>query len=210
MDTKQIQNNLKDIPYKVRYYQKDQTIFHLMEEADYLGIVLSGYVQAQKMFPNGSQVNVSDRNKGDIIGPAAVFSKDHKYPCDIIALEDSEILLIRKEDMISLMQKDERILQNFAQEISTATYMLQQRLELLSYNGIAQKIAFYLLIRERQTEKNKIRIPGSVSNWAMIMNVSRTSLHRELKKMNDEGIVSYSSPFIIINDINTLQEMLDR
>ena len=74
-------------------------------------------------------------------------------------------------------------------ELATSTYMLQQRLELLSYSGIAQKAACFLLIQSRQTGKKVVRIPKSVSNWAMIMNVSRSSLHRELKKLETDGVV---------------------
>ena len=35
--------------------------------------------------------------------------------------------------------------------IASATYLLQQRLELFSYSGIAQKAAFWLLIQARKT-----------------------------------------------------------
>ena len=84
--------------------------------------------------------------------------------------------------------------------------MLQQRLELLSYSGIAQKAAFFLLIQARQTGKNQIRIPESVSNWAMTMNVSRPSLHRELKKLESENIIAYKSPVIEILDADALQK----
>ena len=43
----------------------------------------------------------------------------------------------------------------------------------------------------RQSGKRVIRIPDSVSNWAMVMNVSRSSLHRELKKMETDGVIKY-------------------
>jgi CRP-like cAMP-binding protein len=86
--------------------------------------------------------------------------------------------------------------------------MLQQRLELLSYSGIAQKAAFYLLIKSRQSGKNVVRIPGTVTSWAMSMNVSRPSLHRELRKLEAEGIISYTPPIIKINDFEALMEVL--
>lgn len=100
-----------------------------------------------------------------------MFSKSQKYPCDIVSLEPATIIVFRREAFLLLLQKDLRIMKNFMTELATTTYMLQQRLELLSYNGIAQKAAFYLLIQARQSGKNVIRIPDSVSNWAMVMNV---------------------------------------
>ena len=174
---------LEGAPHHIQYYDKGEIIFHLMDSATRIGIILEGRVEAQKSFPNGSQINVSVRLPGEIIGPAAVFSKSQKYPCDIVALEPTNIMMFRRDDLLHLMQRDVRILENLTTEIASAAYMLQQRLELLSYNGIAQKAAFWLLMQVRQSGKDTVRIPESVSKWAMLMNVSRPSLHREHKQI---------------------------
>ena len=179
-----------------------------MDSALRIGIILEGRVEAQKSFPNGSQVNVSVRVPGEMIGPAAVFSKSQRYPCDIVALEPATLMILRKEDLLSLMQKDVQILKNFTTEIASSTYMLQQRLELLSYNGIAQKAAFWLLMQIRQSGKTTVRIPDSISKWAMIMNVSRPSLHREMKKMEDGGIIRYTGKAIEVLNPDELQSVL--
>ena len=208
--TKELRDDLEAVPHHIQCYDKGETVFHLMEDANRIGVILEGRVQAQKSFPNGSQVNVSLRNPGDMIGPAAVFSRSQKYPCDVVSLEPATIMMFRREDILMLLQKDLRIMKNFMAELATATYMLQQRLELLSYSGIAQKAAFYLLIQARQSGNHAIRIPGSVSNWAMIMNVSRSSLHRELKKLEADGIISYDPPTIKIHDPEALQNVLSK
>ncbi len=207
---KELRDDLEAVPHHIQCYDKGETVFHLMEDANRIGVILEGRVQAQKPFPNGSQVNVSVRNPGEMIGPAAVFSKSHQYPCDVVSLEPTTIMMFRREDILLLLQKDLRIMKNFMTELATATYMLQQRLELLSYSGIAQKAAFYLLIQARQSGINAIRIPDSVSNWAMIMNVSRSSLHRELKELEAKGIISYAPPVIEILDQAALQDVLSK
>lgn len=199
---------LEETPHHIQCYDKEETIFHLMDPALRIGIILEGRVEAQKSFPNGSQVNVSVRGPGEMIGPAAVFSKSQRYPCDIVALEPATLMMLRKEDLLSLMQKDVKILQNFTTEIASATYMLQQRLELLSYSGIAQKAAFWLLMQVRQTGKTAVQIPDSMSRWAMIMNVSRPSLHREMKKLEEEGIIRYEGKNIYVLDPDGLQAVL--
>ncbi len=86
--------------------------------------------------------------------------------------------------------------------------MLQQRLELLSYSGIAQKAAFWLLMQIRQSGKATVKIPGSMSKWAMIMNVSRPSLHREMKKLEEDEIVRYTGKTIEILNPDKLQSVL--
>ena len=205
---KELRDDLEATPHHIQCYDKEETIFFLMEEASRIGLVLEGHAQAQKSFPKGSQVNVSLRGPGELIGPAAVFSSARKYPCDVVAAEPATVMMFRREDLLSLMQKDVRILENLMTEIASATYMLQQRLELLSYNGIAQKAAFWLLTQARQTGKNRVAIPGSVSKWSMMMNVSRPSLHRELKNLELRDIISYEPPAILIRDAEKLQQIL--
>ena len=207
---KELREDLEAVPRHIQCYDKGETILRLMEDANRIGILLEGRAQAQKPFPNGSQVNVSVRVPGDMIGPAAVFSLSHKYPCDVVALEPVTIMMFRKEDILVLLQRDMRILENFATEIASAAFMLQQRVELLSYSGIAQKASCYLLMQARQSGNKQIQIPDSVSNWAMVMNVSRSSLHRELKKMETEGMIKYAPPVIEILDVESLQKALNQ
>ena len=199
---------LEETPHHIQCYDKEETIFHLMDPASRIGIILEGRAEAQKAFPNGSQVNVSVRCPGEMIGPAAVFSKSQRYPCDIIALEPTTLMVFQKANLLSLMQKNVQILQNFTTEIATATYMLQQRLELLSYSGIAQKAAFWILMQIRQTGKTTVNIPDSISRWALILNVSRPSLHREMKKLEEGGIIRYTGKTIEVLQQDDLQSVL--
>ena len=206
----ELQKILKSTAHHTQSFDKGETIFHLMEPAAQIGIILKGSVEAQKPFPNGSQINVSVKRSGEMIGSAAAFSVDAVYPCDIVAVEPCDMMLFRKEDLLTLMQKDVRILENFTTEIASAAYMLQQRLELLSYNGIAQKAAVWLLMRSRKSQTDTVRIPGSVSRWAMTLNVSRPSLHRELKRLADNDMICYAPPFITILDRQALQDLLNQ
>lgn len=194
--------------HHVERYDKGEVIFRMMDVATSVGVIVEGRVEAQKTFPNGSQVNVSVRTVGEMIGPAAVFSRGQRYPCDIVALEPTAVMTLHRDDLLGLMQHDVRILQNFTCEIASATYMLQQRLELLSYGGIAQKAAFWLLVQERETASCHVRIPGSVTKWAQVLNVSRPSLHRELGKLEERGVIAYAPPVIKILDRDALQDVL--
>lgn len=204
----QLRNSLAEVPQHIQCYEKEETVFQFMEEASRIGIIMEGRVRSLKPFPNGSQVNVSVRHPGDMIGPAAAFSANQHYPCDVVAEVPTTVMMFRKDDILLLFQKDIRILENFTREMATAAYMLQERLELLSYSGIAQKAAYYLLMQKKRTGKGDVHIPESVSNWAQVLDVSRPSLHRELKKMEVEGMISYQPPIVRILDEESLQSVL--
>ena len=188
LSQKQIGTLLEGIPYTIMDYQKEETVFYPMETAEQVGVILQGKVQSYKQFPNGNQINVTIRTKGDIIGPAAAFSVQRKYPFGVIALEETKVLMFRRGDYLHLLQSDPRLVENAFSEIATITYLLQQRLELLSYHGISQKIAFYLLSESLQNGTDTVSIPDSMAKWALMMNVSRPSLYRELKKLDEQGI----------------------
>ena len=205
----ELEERLEEIPHHLQQYKKNETIFYSLEDANHIGILLSGRVQSQKTFPNGSQINVTVRHPGEMIGHGAAFSYSRKYPCDVIALEECSIMIFKREDMLLLMQKDIRILENFTKELASSTFMLQQRLELLSYNGIAQKAAFYLLTKQRELNINKITIP-SMTKWAMILNVSRPSLHREIKRLENEHLIRSHDHVIDILDKEGLQDILSK
>jgi Mn-dependent DtxR family transcriptional regulator len=44
----------------------------------------------------------------------------------------------------------------------------------------------------------------------MLMNVSRPSLHRELRKLEEAGIIAYVPPMITIIDADALQDVLSQ
>ena len=63
---KDLRAYLEETPHHIQCYDKEETIFHLMDPALKIGIILEGRVEAQKSFPNGSQVNVSVRIPGEL------------------------------------------------------------------------------------------------------------------------------------------------
>ena len=206
LTSEELQNILDT--HTVHSFNKGEIIFHAMQKAQQLAIILDGKVEAQKTFPNGNHINVSIFQQGEMIGTASVFSQS-PYPCDIVALSKVSLLILHKNDLLSLMQSNITILENITCELAIKTYKLQQRLELLSYSGIAEKLAFWLLMQQRQTGKSRITIPRSVSNLATFMNVSRTSLHRELARLSSQRIIAYSPPYIDILDEDGLLEILE-
>ncbi len=210
MPAAELKEALERIPHRVQRYEKGETIFRLMEPALRIGVILEGRAEAQKIFPNGSQVKVSAKGPGDMIGAAAAFSRIRRYPCSIVSLGPSTVMMVQRDDLLGLLQKDARMLEHFITQISTAAYMLQQRLELFSYSGIAQKAACWILMQARQTGKATVCVPGSVSNWAMMLNVSRPSLHRELTRLERSGIISCDPPAITILNEGALQNVLSR
>lgn len=53
-----------------------------------------------------------------------------------------------------------------------------------------------------------IPIPGSIVKMSLIMNVSRTTLHREIRNLEENGLIRYQNKIIEIRDSQGLRELL--
>ena len=208
LSVQEVEILFSSVRYKIKRYEKDQPIFHLMDDADRVAIILHGSAQAQKIFPGGNSMQVTVGRQGDMLGQAAMFSEQRKYPVELTALEPSELLMLDRENVLKLLHADDRVLDAFLSELGTAAFQLQWRIELLSYSGIRQKIAFFLLSRSMQSGSPVVRIPGSITKWALSINVSRPSLHRELRALENEGLISAAAPSITIRDPQALRRIL--
>ena len=67
-----------------------------------------------------------------------------------------------------------------------------------------------MLLQRRKTNSDRIQIPESITKWSMMMNVSRPSLHRELKRLETQGIIRYETHTIEILDPDSLQAVLSQ
>lgn len=209
LSIEEIKTIIGNISCYIKHYEEGETVYHLMSKADRIGIILKGRVQAQKIIPNGNQFNFSVRQAGELLGPAAAFSDVRKYPFEVKAMETTDILTFERTGLLQMLQSDVRLMDNFISELASANFLLQQRLELLTYNAIQQKIAFYLLMASKESGKAAVSIPSSMTRWALMMNVSRPSLHRELKKMEGHDLIRYSPPVIEILDFDGLWQVLE-
>ena len=191
-----------------RKFQTGETVFHVSDEAKQMAVILSGRRKVEKLLPNGSYITIAVKKCGDMIGEAAVFSRVALYPCEITAEAESELLFINKEVMLKLLSEYPDTLSSFLTELSSMTYALQQRVELLSYSGICEKIAFFLLSQYKVTKDTRIKIPGSITSMSEQLKVSRTSLHREMAKLKKQNIIAIEKGYIRILDIAALNKLL--
>ncbi len=191
-----------------RKYEAGESIFHASDDARHMAIILSGQVKVEKILPNGTYLAIAVKKCGDMIGEAAVFSRVALYPCELTAETESELVFLQKEVMLQVLSDYPDVLSNFLRELSSMTYALQQRVELLSYSGICEKIAFFLLTQYNITKDPRIKIPSSITGMSEQLKVSRTSLHREISKLKKQNIIAIEKSYIRILDIAALKELL--
>ena len=85
---------------------------------------------------------------------------------------------------------------------------LEKMIELFSFYSIRDKIAFSLINDLSAREGVEIILPFTKTAWAEYLNVSRTSLSRELKSMELDGIIKVNGNKIIPLDIGELNKVM--
>jgi CRP-like cAMP-binding protein len=77
---------------------------------------------------------------------------------------------------------------------------LNRKLELLVLKGMREKLASFLLNESKERGSNMFQILHNRTELADFLNVSRTSMCRELARMKDEGLIDfYANSFKLIN-----------
>ena len=199
---------LAKINYRIREFKENEIIFSINQPADTLGIILEGSVDVKKDFLSGKVITVTTRGQFDLLADAAMFAGTQYYPGTLFACKPSRIFLLHRKDLLQLFTLDQAIMLNFLCSVSNRMLALNQKIEILSLSSIQSKIAHFL-ITESQTRRSKvITLPFSKKAWAEHLNVSRTSLSRELKQLAAADLISFHNRTIHINQLDKLNELL--
>jgi CRP-like cAMP-binding protein len=205
-----IQKFLLGAEYKIGHYGKNEFIFRMDQPINYIGIILKGSVEMQKIFQSGKVLNLIYKEQGELFAEGAIFSSIPTYPCQVISREKTEILLIPKQQLILALYSDKILLANFLSLLSDKLVMLNRKIELLAYCSIQSKIAFSLL-HCVSTDKNAniIELPYTKKTWAEHLNVSRPSLCRELTNLCRANVIQMDNRTITILERSKIEKMLN-
>lgn len=199
---------LAKIHYRIREYRENEIIFSVNQPADTLGIILEGCVDVKKDFLSGKVITVTTRSQFDLLADAAMFSGARYYPGTIFACKPSKIFLLHKQDLLQLFTLDQAIMLNFLCSVSNRMLALNQKIEILSLSSIQSKIAHFLVTQSQAQRSEIITLPFSKKSWAEHLNVSRTSLSRELRWLETANLIAFCNRTIHIKQLTKLSELL--
>ena len=186
------EENLKtlliELKYKVKKFNKNEIVAFRGDEIEELIIVAQGEVCAEMQKLNGDSIVVDRLPEGSVLAGAFIFGKDNRFPVDVVAVSDSELIYISKDEVIKMFQLNERLLQNYLGEISNKTQFLSKKIWFSFTNkSINNKLIAYLL--NNMNRNNHVLLQNSMKEIAQMFGVARPSLSRVLKEFIDEGVV---------------------
>jgi len=178
---------LNEITCQTKLFKEGEWIAQQGDPVDALYIVLKGSAKTEMISNSGTIISIETISAPNLLAPAFLFAADNRFPVDIVALEDCEIVLISKESIVKQFSCNETFLQGFMKFNSNRVHFLSERLKLLSTKTIKGKLAQYILAR---TNDMHFTLDRKLTDLADYFGVTRPSLSRSLSEMMDEGIIS--------------------
>jgi len=193
--------------YIIKRYSKGNLVFLEGHKCEEIGILLKGLLKVQTLYPSGKSLTFFQLKPVEIFGEVIVFSKTSKCPATISAIEDSEIIFIKKWDLISCSSNCHQFMENFLGLLSDRLLTLNKKVKMLSLENIRQKIRNFLMEEYEEQKSNIIKVFLSRKDMAQYMGIQRPSLSRELSKMREEGIIEFDRKSIIIKNVSALNKL---
>ena len=203
-----LQAILEDIHFQVHRFEKNSLIVSSGEECLDLIIVLSGQVKGEMTDYTGKTIKIEDIEAPRPLAAAFLFGKNNYFPVSVIANCEVELLSIPKAEFLKVLQKDQRILTNYLNSISSRAQFLSQRIRFLSFKTIRQKIAHYLLGLAGDRLAT-IELPLSQVQLAEFFGVTRPALARAMGELSQEGFIEVQRRTIRILDKQRMNNLLN-
>ena len=124
---------------KKKTYVKREVILDEEDTPNYMYIIFSGKVRVVLLSEEGKEHIISIHKRGDYFGEMALFD-GKTSPATIIAIEESEIALLAKEDFESFIVQNKRVLQLFITMLCLRLRESWMMLKIMSFHTAEQRV----------------------------------------------------------------------
>lgn len=169
----------------LRAYGKDQTILEEGSKADTFGIVLNGKAQVEKYDYRGNRNIFATLLPGQLFAESFAFSEIEILTVQVRAAEDSRVLLLRAEDILSKPS----FLKNLLWAMANKNILFDHRIEVISKRRTREKLLAYLHLQRELCQSFSFAIPYNRQELADYLGVDRSGLSVEIRKLQNQGIL---------------------
>jgi len=193
--------------FRVKKFQAGSLISQSGETVNSLMVVTKGVVKGEMVDYTGRVIKIEDIPAPGAIASAFMFGNRNKFPVNVVAVSDVELLLIEKPDFLKLLMKNDIILVNFLDMISNRSQFLSEKIKFLNFKTIKGKLAHYIL-QKAGKEKSSVNLDMTQSDLAEFFGVARPSVARALSGMEADGYIEAKGKNIHIFDKEGLADLI--
>ena len=188
-------------------YKKGELLFSAQDKADGFYYVESGEIRVFKMDEQGKELEVVRLAQGDFLAEAIVFVSP-LFPFFAQAVKDSELLFFDKKTILQKIEGNPSMAKFFLNLLAKKCLTLSKRIESLGLKTVRQRLVQYLMARCSGEQQCIVELKMKKAELAKILGTISETLSRNLKQMQDEGLIEVRGNNIHIKDCLALREEL--
>jgi CRP-like cAMP-binding protein len=189
-----------------RSYNKEQVILIEEEIGQTLFILMSGQVKVSRISEEGKEVILAVMGEGDFFGELSLLDGQSRS-ANVTVIKESEMLLIHRDDFLSLLHEFPQIAINLLRELASRMRKSDSQIKSLSLKDATGKVTGTLLRladdigvpRGSQIEISNLPTQQDLANMA---GTSRETISRVLQKLISQKYVQKDGNTLVILDID--------
>ena len=184
-------------------FAKDSVILTQDDLGDTLFIIVTGKVKIVLLSEEGKEITLSTLRDGDFFGEMSLLDGEPRS-ANVVALENSSLLIIRRDDFLKQVRKSPEIALRIMVEMSKRLRRADEKIGSLALLDVYARIAKVLLqLAKSEGEKTKkgmiINKRPTHQDIANMVGTSRETVSRVLSDLNKAGYINIKGKEIIIH-----------
>ena len=192
---------------EVNSYKKKQILFAEGQRPVALYFVVSGKLLVRKSNDDMKEFVTNICIPGDFLGYTAILEETN-YRETAELLEDSELMLIPRQDFLELINHSTQVARQFIKLLARNVVEKEEQLLNLAYNSLRKKVANGLLQVAEKFSNENATIEISRENLANIVGSATESLIRTLSDFKTEKLIDIKGSRIVILDPKKLANLV--
>jgi CRP-like cAMP-binding protein len=194
-------------------YRKGELLWLYGDAVDHCGVVLRGRINAENVSSDGRRTIIASHEPGSVFGDVLMSLPEAVSPADILAAEDSEVLLMPFEKLMSgcpnCCRAHTLLRRNLLAEIAEKYWSMRRKIGYLSLRSLRGRVARLLLDEADRRRSDTFSLGCSREELADTLGVNRSALSRELGRMKTEGLLDFYRDSFKLLDPGALTKSVD-
>lgn len=207
--TREMQEDvLKRLDYRIDEYPKGEVIIRQGTVCKYLHLLLKGKMHVDVIDVSGNEVRVETIHAPRSFATPHIFADKNFFPATFTVIEDVTLLRATKESVFTLMNTIPLFLQNFLSVSTSCNKCTLTRLRVLSFRSIRARFIYYLFDHLKDGSDTIELDEHNLMQLAEYLGVTRPALSKEVRKLIEEGYITFSQRKVKIINKKALSDML--
>ena len=181
---------------RVRHFAKNEIIHLAGDYVRHIGIVLTGTANAYLEHADGSHTLMATHGPLSMFGEVLVSARTHKSPVTVCAASEVAAVFIEYERIFSsaaaACEGHCTLLQNMLKVIGGKYFRLFDRINILREKTLRGRIMAYLYALGGGAAV-RVTLPFTKTMLAEYLLANRSALSKELRKMEDDGLIKVNA-----------------